>query len=158
MLTDAPLTPIPGDYDRKWISDDYFDLIVWFDSGNRIHGFQLLYDRDNEAKALTYRNGQRLAAQYVDLGEDNPAKNQTPVVGSALEFDRATLLAEFDRRGRRLPRRIRRFVANVIRYGRPSPIAAWIPGVLVFATLLWIVRIATAEPDVGASTSRDNIQ
>ena len=30
MFDKALKTPVPGDYDRRWLSDDYFDLIVWY--------------------------------------------------------------------------------------------------------------------------------
>ena len=42
MLTPAPKRKINGDYERRWMADDYFDLIVWYEpSGAGVHGFQL---------------------------------------------------------------------------------------------------------------------
>ena len=45
MLDAAPKRHVHGDYDRRWLSDDYFDLIVWYTSTNTVHGFQLCYDK-----------------------------------------------------------------------------------------------------------------
>ena len=39
-LANRPIRPVANELDRRWISDDYFDLIVWHDSSGRIHGFQ----------------------------------------------------------------------------------------------------------------------
>jgi len=45
MLTDEPKRSVRDDYDRRWISDDYFDLIVWYDRKDMVHGFQLCYGK-----------------------------------------------------------------------------------------------------------------
>lgn len=41
---------VQGDYKRSWMTDEYFDLIVWYEPGNAIHGFQLCYD--NPARSM----------------------------------------------------------------------------------------------------------
>jgi hypothetical protein len=45
MFDKAPKKSVRGDYDRRWLSDDYFDLIVWYTSDDTVHGFQLCYDK-----------------------------------------------------------------------------------------------------------------
>ena len=45
MFDKAFKRPVPGDYDRTWLSDEYFDLIVWHTSTGAVHGFQLCYDK-----------------------------------------------------------------------------------------------------------------
>jgi len=30
MFDKAPKKPVRGDYDRRWLSDDFFDLIIWY--------------------------------------------------------------------------------------------------------------------------------
>jgi len=39
MFDKAPKRPVRGDYDRRWLSDDFFDLIVWYRPDDTIHGF-----------------------------------------------------------------------------------------------------------------------
>ena len=39
MLTKENKVKVRGDYRRSWMSDDYLDLIVWYEPSNAIHGF-----------------------------------------------------------------------------------------------------------------------
>jgi hypothetical protein len=39
MFDDSPKKAVRGDYDRRWLSDDFFDLIVWYRPDDTIHGF-----------------------------------------------------------------------------------------------------------------------
>ncbi len=51
-MIDQPVQRVRGDYDRRWLVDDCFDLIVWDDSQGGIHGFQLCYDKRNGSGLL----------------------------------------------------------------------------------------------------------
>ena len=53
MFDKAEKRSVPGDYDRKWLSDDHFDLIVWYTSNDKIYGFQLCYGKPRFERALT---------------------------------------------------------------------------------------------------------
>jgi hypothetical protein len=46
MLYNAPIKPKEGDLPRRWISDDYFDLIIWCQPDESVYGFQLCYDKE----------------------------------------------------------------------------------------------------------------
>ena len=52
MLANTPRKPVAGDRDRRWIADEYFDLIVWYEDDQTIHGFQLCYDKPGRERAL----------------------------------------------------------------------------------------------------------
>ena len=54
MFDDSPKKAVRGDYDRRWLSDDFFDLIVWYRPDDTIHGFQLCYDKPYWERALTW--------------------------------------------------------------------------------------------------------
>ena len=54
MLTQYPIRPVEGDFDRCWITDDYFDLFVWYHADCTIHGFQLCYGKPTNERALTW--------------------------------------------------------------------------------------------------------
>jgi hypothetical protein len=114
MLHDAPLQAVPGDLPRRWISDDYFDLIVWYDAwpaGGRIRGFQLCYGKPGDEAALTWIDGRGFAHAAIDAGEDDPSVNRTPMLVAGGRFPRDKVVAEFTRRSAGLRADVRELVA-----------------------------------------------
>jgi hypothetical protein len=65
---------------RRWFSDDYFDLVVWLGDDAEISGFQLCYDKPIHERALTWTTVDGYSHERVDEGEENPAKNRTPIL------------------------------------------------------------------------------
>ncbi len=65
---------------RRWFSDDYFDLIVWIGQDSAISGFQLCYDKLHRERALTWTRAGGYINERVDDGEDSPTKNRTPIL------------------------------------------------------------------------------
>ena len=66
---------------RRWFEDDGVELIVWYDSGDAIRGFQICYSVDSaRAHALTWRRGLGFQHDQIDEGDDGPLKNQTPLL------------------------------------------------------------------------------
>ena len=86
MLDAAPKRHVHGDYDRRWLSDDYFDLIVWYTSTNTVHGFQLCYDKPQWERALTWLSNRGFAHSAVDSGEDTPEANRTLFLSRMVRF------------------------------------------------------------------------
>ncbi len=68
------------DSDRRWFSDDFFDLIVWYDAERRVSGFQLCYNLQGIEHALTWQDGKGTDHHRIDSGEASPLKNMTPVL------------------------------------------------------------------------------
>ncbi len=68
------------DRNRRWFSDDYFDLIVWLGRDGAFDGFQLCYDIQQRERALTWTEEKGFTHERVDAGEENPAKNRTPIL------------------------------------------------------------------------------
>ena len=54
---------------RRLFNDDYFDLYVWYDEDNSIKGFQLCYDKNSDARALTWRRDHGYSHMRIDDGE-----------------------------------------------------------------------------------------
>ena len=52
ILKHVPKQAVSGDRDRQWMSDDYFDLIVWYKTDGAIHVFQLCYGKPASERAL----------------------------------------------------------------------------------------------------------
>src|SRR5688572_3216040 len=115
MLHDAPIQPVPGDLPRRWISDDYFDLIVWYDLSREgaggIKGFQLCYGKPGDEAALTWIDGRGFAHCAIDTGEDDPSVNRTPMLVAGGSFPRDKVVEEFARRSGGLRAEVRELVA-----------------------------------------------
>jgi hypothetical protein len=65
---------------RRWFESDGFDLVVWLDSHDTVDGFQICYNGDQGERALTWRRSEGFVHSAVDMGDDTPLKNQTPVL------------------------------------------------------------------------------
>jgi len=75
---------IAGEPRRRWFSDIFFDLIVWFSEEDEIIGFQLCYDITGNERALTWRKGSHYTHDGVDQGEARPGatgmRKETPIL------------------------------------------------------------------------------
>ncbi len=55
---------------RRWFLNEYFDLIVWYESrGGQMTGFQLCYDRHHDERAFTWERGKQ-SSHFVSSGAD----------------------------------------------------------------------------------------
>ena len=69
-MIEAPnVRQIRGEGRRRWFSDDYFDLIVWYQD-NGISGFQLCYDRTGTPRVLTWSVKGGAKHNGIDDGDD----------------------------------------------------------------------------------------
>ncbi|HEX4638731.1 MAG TPA: hypothetical protein VH170_04525 [Chthoniobacterales bacterium] len=110
MLTKEKKSKVRGYYRRAWISDDYFDLIVWYEPSNAIHGFQLCYGKPEVERALTSLKDRGFSHSKIDSGEDDPEANRTPILLPDGSFPSTEVSREFRLRSERLPKSLRNFV------------------------------------------------
>src|SRR5687768_14548996 len=110
MLIPQPIRSVPNELDRCWMSDDYFDLIVWFTSARDIEGFQLCYDKRGNERALTWRTAVGFQHSTVDSGESDPLANHTPILKPGGHFPAETVRAEFQQRSKLIDRDVRALV------------------------------------------------
>src|SRR2546423_14624489 len=139
MLTRVGKTKIRGDLDRRWMSDDYLDLIVWYDKSGRVHGFQLCYGKPRWERALTWIKDRGFSHCEIDSGEAQATRNRTPVLLPNDAFPALTVLREFEQRSSPLPKSLRRLVTRKIAQfagWRRAWIAIGIFVALIAATLL----------------------
>ena len=87
---------IRGEGHRRWFSDDYFDLIVWYEEG-QIIGFQLCYDKGGRERALTWHRPHRYLHTRVDDGEIPLAYKMSPVLVQDGVFDPGRISEKFRR-------------------------------------------------------------
>jgi hypothetical protein len=114
MLTNEPIRPVANDLDRRWIADDYFDLIVWYESEGQIHGFQLCYDQPGRERALTWTRDRGFLHTAIDSGESKPTANRTPVLVPDGAFPVEQVRDEFLARSGELPAELRELVLTRI--------------------------------------------
>jgi hypothetical protein len=110
VLAREKKTKVRGDYKRSWMSDDYCDLIVWYEPGNAIHGFQLCYGKPQSEHALTWLRDRGFAHHEVDPGEDAAEWNLSPILVPDGEFPAEKVISEFEQRAIDLPKSLRNFV------------------------------------------------
>jgi hypothetical protein len=100
----------PGIF-RRWYSDDYFELIVWFAKpGDGIVGFQLCYRSGGEMNALTYSGG----AYSHDAVDEGGKWNETPILTRGGVFPKEAVLDEFKARSAGIEPSVRDYVAGKI--------------------------------------------
>jgi len=102
-----------GDSFRRWFSDNYFDLIIWYNDEKEIIGFQLCYDIKENEKAITYSDG-KFSHNRIDQGEDNPSKNRTPILVADGIFDELKVLPKFEESAKNLENEIKEYVFRKI--------------------------------------------
>ncbi len=110
MLSNGPVRKIARDLNRRWMTDEYFDLIIWYEPDGRIHGFQLCYDKPDRERSLTWTHGQGFRHAAVDSGESKPTANRAPILVGDGGFDVARVRQEFIARSERLHAEDREFV------------------------------------------------
>jgi hypothetical protein len=115
MLVNVPTTAAKHDFDRRWISDDYFDLVVWYESGQKVHGFQLCYNKSGNERALTWIRNRGFVHTAIDSGESTPTANRTPILVADGAFPFELIISEFIARGKHLPAEIRDLVLTSIK-------------------------------------------
>jgi len=121
MLANTPRKPVAGDRDRRWIADEYFDLIVWYDDEQTIHGFQLCYDKPGRERALTWTRAGGFQHTAIDSGESRPTANRTPILIPDGAFPARDVRREFLARGTSLPPELRELVlARIAEYEGPT--------------------------------------
>ena len=117
MLANTPRKPVAGDRDRRWIADEYFDLIVWYDADQTIHGLRLCYDQPGRERALTWTRAGGFQQTAIDSGESRPTANRTPILIPDGAFPAPDVRREFLTRGTLLPPEIRELVlARIAEY------------------------------------------
>jgi len=114
MLDNTPKKSVRGDYDRRWLSDDFFDLIIWYRPDDTIHGFQLCYDKAYWERALTWMYDRGFSHMQVESGEKVYPPNQTPILVPDGSFPADAVLHEFARRSSALPIEVRQLVTDKI--------------------------------------------
>jgi hypothetical protein len=104
-----------GDFMKRWFSDSYFDLFVWFDQQGIIDRFQLCYGKSQDEHALTWKRPSTYYHQQVDDGENKPGKSKsTPILLPDGMFDFRTIAERFSKESQNIDPDIKQFVHQKI--------------------------------------------
>ncbi len=107
---------IHGDGFRRWFTDEYFDLFVWFEDKHykKMTGFQLCYDKVKNEHAITWTENKGFVHETVDDGESNASVNRTPILVSDGIFDYQTTAERFKKNSGDIDKDISDFVYKKI--------------------------------------------
>ena len=71
----------PDEGFRRWFLNDYFDVIIWYESAaGEMSGFQLCYNRSVDERAFTWHRNKR-SSHFVSSGAD---ERGTPWIATAV--------------------------------------------------------------------------
>ena len=108
---------------RKWYSDRYFDIIVWYDrEGGSITGFQVCYDKGEMERAFTWKleEGVVQSHRYVVNGPVEIGTNKMTSIlrGDASGIDEAVISRLRQSAGAVDPEALGRILSKMEEYNR----------------------------------------
>ena len=107
---------IPGEYYRRWFSDDNLDLIIWYSMDQEIIGFQFCYKSGTDEKALTWFNDKGYSHHKIDDGEYHPSCfKMTPILIRDENFNNENILNQFTSACNKVESDIVNFICDVIK-------------------------------------------
>jgi len=106
--------PVAHDRHRRWMGDDYFDLIIWYEHDGSVHGFQLCYDKFGRERSLTWTPTQGVRHDRIDTGEQWPTVNCSPVLVPDNDFPAEAIRRQFLSRSTQVAEPIRNLVLTKI--------------------------------------------
>ena len=80
---------------RRWFTDEYFDLIVWYSDNGRLIGFQLCYDKEDRERALTWTLAHGFQHDRIDSGEIPGHTKMTPIIVADGAFNASPVAERF---------------------------------------------------------------
>lgn len=96
---------------RRWFTDEYFDLIVWYRGDKKtVTGFQLTYDKERNERALTWKSSGSYTHMGVDDGEIYGGYKMSPVLVSDGTFNKKIIAEEFKKAAVQIDQEVASFV------------------------------------------------
>jgi hypothetical protein len=111
------LRPRPDEPPRRWFTDEYFDLFVWFGPDGKVCRFELAYGKPSDEHAVAWEGGSGLTHSRVDDGESSPLSNRTPVIVPDGVFPAADVAERFRQASGGLEAGLAGFVLERLRAG-----------------------------------------
>ncbi len=86
---------VPAEGFRRWFTDEYFDLIVWYNDDGRLIGFQLCYDKEERERVVTWTLAHGFQHDRIDSGEVPGRAKMTPIIVADGAFNAAPIAERF---------------------------------------------------------------
>lgn len=103
----------PNEQKKRWFSDVFFDLIVWYGKQNEIDGFELCYGKPYKERVLVWKSPELFQHMKVDDGEQKPFRHKmTPIYVPDGEFRKSEVLDRFLTASEDLEKSIRQLVTD----------------------------------------------
>lgn len=115
MLAEVPVAQKEEHYRRRWFEDDFFELIVWFDSSNAIYGFQLCYPRYGDERALTWKPEMGFTHEKIDDSRVFGSMPATAILVPDGIFPSDMVISEFANRSKNIDDKISKFVLEKLK-------------------------------------------
>src|ERR1700722_6060274 len=112
MLKEYSCRQVPGDYPRRFMSDDDFDLYVWFRQDGEFYGFQLCYDKTGREPSFTWLSDRGFSHFAVDTGDSYSTNGCAPVLVAEGCMPVQTVRRKFLRQSRELNEKIRKLIIS----------------------------------------------
>ena len=80
---------------KRWFTDDYFSLTVHYDNKDKPCMFELVWDRLVNPTCVRWQTDTGTRFYLIDMGEDSPLANRTPVLQKSCAPDLTDLFARF---------------------------------------------------------------
>ena len=106
---------VAGEDFRRWFTDEYFDLIVWYDDRKALVGFQLCYDKDGRERAVTWTRKHGFQHNRIDTGEVTGHAKMTPIVVADGAFSRDPVADRFRSESAGIERGLAAFVYETLK-------------------------------------------
>jgi hypothetical protein len=106
---------VAGEGFRRWFTDEYFDLIVWYGEDRRLVGFQLCYDKQDRERALTWTREHGFQHNRIDSGEVPGHSKMTPIIIADGAFSRDPVAERFRRASAHIDPEIASFVFDTVK-------------------------------------------
>jgi len=105
---------VEGEGFRRWFTDDYFDLIVWYTDGGALVGFQLCYDKQHHERALTWTREHGFQHNRIDSGETPGHSKMTPIIVADGAFSRDPVAERYRQASGKIDPAVARFVYEIL--------------------------------------------
>ena len=113
MLHESPASQKEKNVFRRWFQDDYFDLIVWYNTGKSvIDGFQLCYDKNRNEHAFTWHREAGFGHHKIDDSRSPFSHPATPILVNDGVFPFDEIMERFNRSSDEIDETIKNLVVE----------------------------------------------
>ena len=109
------ISQIPNERKRRWFTDDFFDLFVFYEN-DEIVEFQLSYNKKDNEKVIIWSKIEGFSHQQIDEG-DHPGKvKRSPIIIPDGKLDKLFIIEKFRDESKKIDKEVAEFVLKKLYY------------------------------------------